>query len=95
LIGIDEVSVGCSYACRFRLETILDENGHPAHPQSEIPPLGKGIYESLGIIVQRDLTNQLVLLRDTRNFQEFIIPFGDIWDVDSVEWVDSPDTDQQ
>lgn len=91
MIGIDEVTVGVSYACRFRVETVLDENGRPANPLS--PPKEKGTYESLGIIIQRDLPNQLVLLKDTRNFQEYIVSFGDIWDIDTIEWVDPSNED--
>jgi len=93
LIGIDEVTAGVSYACRFRVETVLDKDNRPANPAS--PPVSKGFYESLGIIIQRDLANQLVLVKDTRNFQEYVVSFGDIWDIDTIEWVDPDDDDDQ
>ena len=46
------------------------------------------IYESLGIIVQRDLTNSLVRLIDEPSKLQFVVPFDKIWDIDEIEWVD-------
>ena len=82
---ITEISAGSSYACRFRLNTVLDEKGYPASPSS--PPVCYGSFESLGIIIKRDQEAELVELIDQQSNSTYVIPFSDIWDVDTIEWV--------
>lgn len=82
---ITEISAGKSYACRFRLNTVLDDKGYPASPSS--PPVRFGTFESLGVIIKRDTEAELVELLDQHSKSTFVIPFTDIWDVDTVEWV--------
>ena len=48
-----------------------------------------GEYESLGILTMRDLDQELVKLKDTQTKMEFVVPFADIWDIDTIEWQDS------
>lgn len=50
-----------------------------------------GEYESLGILTMRDLAQEMVKLKDTQTNMEFVIPFKDIWDVDTIEWQDGND----
>jgi len=42
----------------------------------------------LGIINVRDTKSQLVELQDEKSKKTFVVPFSDIWDIDTVDWVD-------
>jgi len=88
MLKINEVEMGKSYACRFKTQTILDEKGLPVTPLSSNTIKGPGVYESLGILTQRDLTNNLVKLVDEPTKIEFVVPIDDIWDIDEIEWVE-------
>jgi hypothetical protein len=90
-MDIKEIEVGKSYACKFKVNTLLDDLGRPAPNLSDVPLKGKGIYEGLGVLMERDLDQELVKLRDEKSSKEFVIPFSDIWDVDEVEWIDPLD----
>lgn len=52
---------------------------------------GPGAYESIGVLITRDLDKKLVRLRDTTSLMEFVVPFDNIWDIDYVEWTDTPE----
>lgn len=84
---IQDITPGLSYACKYRVEIELDELGNPHTTLNSNKSNGTGTYESIGILVQRDLDNELVVLRDEPTGMEFVIPFADIWDIDTVEWV--------
>lgn len=90
MIDIKDVEIGMSYACKFRVETMLNVDGQPPGiPTFHSAKLkGPGLYESIGIIMQRDMDNKLVRLKDKESLKEFVISFDDIWDIDTVEWVD-------
>jgi len=88
-IPIEDITPGKSYACKFRVETMLDTFGRPAPNLSDAPLKGPGIYESIGILVQRDMDQRLVKLQDEKTKKEFVLHFDDIWDVDEIEWQDS------
>ena len=87
-MDIKEITVGKSYACKFKVTTMLDIMGRPAPNLSDQPLKGVGIYEGIGVLVQRDMQKELVKLKDEKSSKEFVVPFSDIWDVDEVEWVD-------
>lgn len=70
MIKIEDITVGESYACRFKLE-------------------GPGAYESIGVLMTRDLEQKMVRLKDTVSLMEFVVPFDNIWDIDYVNWIDS------
>jgi len=89
MIDITEVEVGKSYACKFRVETLLDTFGRPAPNLSDTPIQGSGEYEGIGILMQRDMDQRLVRLQDEKSKKEFVCSFDDIWDVDEVEWTDA------
>lgn len=91
MMDIKEITVGKSYACKFKVLTDLDAMGRPAPNLSDVPLKGKGIYEGLGVLMERDLNTEMVKLRDEKSSKEFVVPFSDIWDVDEVEWVDPLD----
>jgi hypothetical protein len=86
-MDIKEITPGKSYACKFKVMTMLDAMGRPAPNLSDVPLKGPGIYEGLGVLMERDLNTEMVKLRDEKSSKEFTVPFGDIWDVDEVEWV--------
>lgn len=88
MINIEDVKEGESYACKFKVEVMLDMNDNPHPNLSDTPLKGPGVYESLGIITIRDTKSQLVELQDEKTKKTFVVPFADIWDIDTVEWVD-------
>lgn len=53
-----------------------------------------GEYEGLGILLKRDMEQNIVKLKDTKTNMEFVIPFSDIWDVDTIEWTDNDPTEE-
>ena len=88
MIAIEDVTPGQSYACKFRVETMLDELGR-IPGLSDTPLKGVGTYEGLGILVSRDMNTRLVELEDEKSKKKFVVSFDDIWDIDTVEWVDA------
>jgi len=88
MYDIKNIVPGNSYACKFKVETMLDDLGRPAPNLSDVPLKGPGLYEGFGVLVQRDSEKELVVVKDEKSKKEFVVPFSDIWDVDDVEWVD-------
>lgn len=88
MIDILDITPGKSYACKFKVETMLDIHGRPAPNLSDTPLAGPGEYEGLGVLMQRDLDSRLVRLQDEKSGKEFVCSFDDIWDVDEVEWTE-------
>lgn len=82
----DDIPVGESYACRFRVTTMLDTLGRPAPNLSDTPLKGPGEYESLGIITTRDKETRLLRLEDTKSRKTFVVSYDDVWDIDTVDW---------
>lgn len=87
-MDIRDIKVGESYACKFKVKTMLDTMGRPAPNLSDVPLAGEKMYESIGILMQRDTEQELVKLKDEKSSKEFVVPFSDIWDIDVVEWTD-------
>jgi hypothetical protein len=87
MIDIKDITPGESYACKFRVETMLDELGRPPG-LSDTPLAGVQMYEGLGVLIARDLAQELVKLKDEKSSKEFVVPFADIWDIDTVDWVE-------
>lgn len=88
MIDISEIRIGESYACRFKIETMLDEFGSPAGGNSNTPIKGPGLYEGIGVIQVRDVASEQVKLKDEKSGKEFVVPFADIWDIDTAEFAD-------
>lgn len=84
---MQDLDEGNSYACKFKIITMLDTFGRPPG-LSDTPLKGPGEYESLGIIKRRDLEQQLVELEDTKSRKTFVAKFEDCWDIDDIEWND-------
>ncbi len=89
MMTIEEIETGKSYACKFKVETMLDDMGRPAPNLSDVPLKGPGEYEGLGVLMQRDSDQRLVKLKDEKTSKEFVVSFDNIWDIDEVEWTDS------
>lgn len=88
MIDIEDVVPGQSYACKFKVKTMLDNLGRPAPNLSDQPLAGEGNYQGLGVLVARDLNTRLVKLQDEKSKKEFVVSFDDIWDIDTVDWVE-------
>ena len=88
MMDITDITPGKSYACTFKVETMLDDLGRPAPNLSDVPLKGPGMYESLGVLIQRDSDKRLVKLQDEKSKKEFVVSFDHVWDVDEVEWTD-------
>tara|TARA_B100000767_G_C19232778_1_gene315922 strand:+ start:129 stop:395 length:267 start_codon:yes stop_codon:yes gene_type:complete len=86
-MDIRNITPGQSYACKFKVEHILDEFGR-IPGLSDVPLKGLGIYESWGAITTRDNEKELVEVIDEKSKKKFVVPFSDIWDVDDVIWED-------
>lgn len=91
MIDIMDIVPGNSYACKFKVETMLDTLGRPAPNLSDTPLKGPGVYEGFGVLMQRDKDQRLVRLKDDSSGKEFVCSFDDIWDIDEVEWIDPLD----
>lgn len=86
MIDILEVEPGASYACKFRVTTMLDAQGKPAQLNVGEAAEGPGLYEGLGVIRTRDVANGLVVVVDVDSQTEYTVDFANIWDIDTVEW---------
>ena len=88
MVNIEDITPGQSYACKFKVETMLDDMGRPAPNLSDQPLSGVKMYEGLGVLMARDMDQKLVQLKDEKSGKEFVVPFDDIWDVDDIDWVE-------
>jgi hypothetical protein len=88
MIDIEDITPGESYACKFRVKTMLDEHDRPAPNLTDTPLKGVGDYEGLGVLMQRDTEQRLVKLKDQKSSKEFVVGYNDIWDIDTVDWVE-------
>ena len=93
MIAIEDITPGNSYACKFKVRTMLDTLGRPAPNLSDTPLAGEGNYEGIGILMQRDSDQRLVKLQDDKSKKEFVVSFDDIWDIDTIDWVDPLDSE--
>jgi|TARA_B110000444_G_scaffold255648_2_gene290400 hypothetical protein len=87
MIDIRKVEAGKSYACKFKVEHMLDTFGR-IPGLSDTPLAGLGWYEGFGELMQRDSEKELVKILDEKSKKEFVVPFDQIWDVDVVEYVE-------
>ena len=86
--SIADIEVGKSYACKFKVKTLLDVLGTPAPNLSDQPLGGEGWYEGFGVIMQRDTIQKLVLIKDQKTSKEFPVEWENCFEIDDVEWVD-------
>ena len=93
MVKIEDITPGKSYAAKFKVQTMLDDLGRPAPNLSDQPLKGVGEYQSLGILMARDMDKRLVELKDEKTGKEFVVGFDDIWDVDDVVWEEPLESD--
>ena len=93
MMKIEDIEPGKSYAAKFKVQTMLDTLGRPAPNLSDVPIKGVGEYQSLGILMARDMEKRLVELKDEKTGKEFVVGFDDIWDVDDVVWEEPLESD--
>jgi hypothetical protein len=90
---LENCKPGESWGCRFKTTTFLDTDGTPVRAKDlhlgQSHPGKPGVYESIGVIQIRDLENGRVRLVDTATQFEFVVDRENIWDIDTVEWVDN------
>ena len=87
MIDILDIEVGKAYACKFKVKTMLDTFGR-IPGLSDTPLQGLGMYEGIGVIQVRDTESKRVQLKDEKSGKEFVVPFADIWDIDTAEFID-------
>ena len=83
----EDIQPGKSYACKFKVEMMLDTFGRPPG-LSDTPLAGPGMYESFGLIKDRDLKTRLFRIEDLKGDakgKEYTIPFDKCWDIDEAE----------
>ena len=83
LKDMTEIKPGKSYACKFKVETMLDTFGRPPG-LSDTPLRGPGMYEGFGVIRVRDTESKLVRVIDEASKKEFIVSWNDCWDIDEA-----------
>ena len=80
-----DLKPGHSYACEFWVETMLTTQGvPPTQDTDEIDTVGT--YTSIGVVRTRDIENQLATLQDTRTLRDFVVPWSNTKNLDTVEW---------
>ena len=94
MIDIRYVIPGESYACKFKVETMLDEDGEPVHLNVGQTANGPGMYEGFGLLLTRDVGNELVRIQEQKSGKTITVPFAQIWDVDEVEWIETEDDER-
>ena len=87
MIDIRNVEVGKTYACKFKVEHMLDTYGR-IPGLSDTPLQGLGWYEGFGVLMQRDSENELVKVLDEQSEKEFVVPLLQIGYVDVAEQVE-------
>lgn len=86
----EDIEPGKPYGCKFKTVTMLDDLGQPPG-LSKGPFKGPGEYEGFGFIVIRDLEGKKFKIQDEKSKKYFIVNFEDVWDIDTVEWINEND----
>jgi len=83
MYDIHDIEQGKTYACKFKIEIMLDTLGRPMGID-DTPFDAPGLYEGIGVIKIRDIENKQVQIVDEKTGKEFVLSFDDIWDVDDA-----------
>tara|TARA_R110000851_G_scaffold46355_3_gene112817 strand:+ start:4616 stop:4882 length:267 start_codon:yes stop_codon:yes gene_type:complete len=83
MYDIHDIEQGKTYACKFKIEIMLDTLGRPMGID-DTPFDAPGLYEGIGVIKIRDIENKQVQVVDEKTGKEFVLSFDDIWDVDDA-----------
>jgi hypothetical protein len=85
----DDIVVGQSWGCRYRVTRMLGEDGTPVRNlQIGQTAAGPGVVEGTAIIKSRDQEKGLLLLADLDTHEEFVVSYADVWDIDTIIVVD-------
>lgn len=92
-MDIKDLTVGESWACRFRTRTFINEQGEPVNTRNLNPGDSvdgePGDYEGFGAIAKRDNEKRLVEIVDLEHDGfTWVVSWDDCWDIDTVEWVE-------
>lgn len=86
-----EIQPGGAYACRFRTQQIINDQGQLVDTQNLEAGSAvngrPGVYESTGVIKTRDVNNCVFELIDTQSGRTFVVSWDDCWDIDTAEYV--------
>jgi hypothetical protein len=86
----NDITAGESWACRYRVEKMLDKDGNPVkNLQIGETAAGPGYVEGIAVIMKRDAERELLELQDTETQKTYIVPYIDVWDIDKAVYVDN------
>jgi len=87
-----DITAGESWACRFTVQAMVTPDGE-LYDSTGVAPgqtvaAAPGEYSSVGVIVRRDVAQELLELRDTASGKTFVVEFSAVTDIDRVEWIE-------
>lgn len=92
MLELEDITAGSSYACKFRTRTFVDAEGAPVRATNlqlgQAHPGTPGEYQGLGVIRTRDVEQRLLRVVDTASNLEFTVSWDDVWDVDTIDWIE-------
>ena len=94
MIDIRDIMPGGSYACKFKVEQMLEQDGGLFTGLNDARIAGLGMYEGFGLLLTRDVGNELVRIQEQKSGKTITVPFAQIWDVDEVEWIETEDDER-
>lgn len=83
----EDIQAGKSYACKFKIRTMLDVHGR-IPGLSDTPLKGIGDYQGFGVIKVRDIESRLFKVVDQESGRELVINFDEVYDIDEAEYVE-------
>lgn len=81
----EQIEAGKSYACKFKIQTMLDDKGR-IPVASDATLKGVGEYKGFGVIKVRDLDSRLFKVIDSASGRELVIGFEDVYDIDEANY---------
>lgn len=88
---LDTITPGFSWACKFRVQTFVLEDGTLADNTNLSPgePAQGQLssYEGIGVIKIRDVENRRVVVEDVESHRDFVVDEADTWDYDRAVYV--------
>ena len=81
----EDLELGKSYACKFRVRTYLTDNNTPLDTSSIPEDPSKwllGEWESWGLIARRDSQARLLEVNDENCTRTWTLSYDDVWEID-------------
>tara|TARA_B100000902_G_scaffold115594_1_gene116476 strand:- start:958 stop:1215 length:258 start_codon:yes stop_codon:yes gene_type:complete len=85
MITVENMQPGKSYACTFKVSTMLDVLGRPHPNLTDTPLAGVKEYISEGDILARDTDSQLVKVHDYKSNKSFVVKFKDVENISETD----------